>query len=96
MLTPTKPSALDVVFREHTLDEELLYFIRRCARHYGPVGGVCIVSRHAELCEVRLMLGDTRAPTVVERDPDAFLAVRNVFGRLGSQRTAHMQTRRTR
>jgi hypothetical protein len=83
---PELPTPLDlrVTFRRQPPDEEVLHFIRRCARQRAPHGVrlKLVVERALGQAIVHLYAGHTGCQVVTERDPDVLLAVRNAFDRL--------------
>jgi len=78
------PEALTVRFLHQAPDDEVLYYVRRCARERDVSGPLTIVLEpmHAfghDMHEVRLE--HYGRVVVSERDPEVLLAVRNAFDR---------------
>lgn len=85
------PDALTVRFVRQAPDDEVLYFVRRCARERAVSGPLTIVlepvhaTGHA-VHEVRLE--QHGRILVSERDPEVLLAVRNAFDRFAPMESA--------
>jgi hypothetical protein len=79
------PDALTIRFLRQPPDDEVLYYVRRCAKEHAVSVPLTIVLERElgpeqDLHEVRL---EHAGRTVVsERDPEILLAVRNAFDRL--------------
>jgi hypothetical protein len=79
------PEALTIRFLRQAPDDEVLYYVRRCAAEHDVCVPLTIVLEpqlgpERDLHEVRL---EHAGRTVVsERDPEILLAVRNAFDRL--------------
>jgi hypothetical protein len=79
------PDALTIRFLRQAPDDEVLYYVRRCAaeRAYGIPLTIVLEPKLGPECDLHEVRLEHEGQLVVsERDPEILLAVRNAFDRL--------------